>query len=384
MLAKFFSSVPFFFGTVFAASLPVPFSTFSNLTVFVPPADYTSPGTLYARTVELEGGVLLATWENYSPQPPLVYYPIFQSLNGGETWREISQVTDQVNGWGLRYQPFLYELPASVGSYPAGTILCAGNSIPADLNFTQIDVYASKDKGYTWQFVSRVASGGAAIPDNGIPAIWEPFLLLHGGEIIIYYSDQRDPAHGQKLVHQVSKDLVNWGPVVDDVAYGNYTDRPGMTTVTQLPNGKFMMTYEFGGGPTIANTDVYQFPVYYRINDSPLDFNNSVGLPIVSNDGTQPTSSPYITWSPIGGPDGTILVSCGTLSPIFVNQKLGAVDGWKTVPTPEGVSYTRHLRVFKENPNHLLIIGAGILPPTTTNRVTDSVIDLEKSLLSAS
>lgn len=44
---------------------------------------------------------------------------------------------------------------------------------------------------------------------------------------------------------------------------------------------------------------------------------------------------------------------------------------------------TRHLRVFKKNPNHLLIAGAGVLPPSTTNTVTVSVIDITASLLSA-
>lgn len=52
-------------GAVFAAPGLAPFLTFSNVTVFVPPANYTDPQVLYARTVELEGGVLLATWENY-------------------------------------------------------------------------------------------------------------------------------------------------------------------------------------------------------------------------------------------------------------------------------------------------------------------------------
>jgi hypothetical protein len=369
-------------GSVLAAPGLAPFSTFSNVTVFVPPANYTSPQVLYARTMELEGGVLLATWENYSPEPPKVYFPIFKSVDGGETWKEISKVQDTVNGWGLRYQPFLYELPTKVGKYPAGTVLLAGNSIPTDLNYTKIDVYASLDKGYTWEFVSHVASGGAAIPDNGIPAIWEPFLMYYEGQIIIYYSDQRDPLHGQKLVHQTSQDLCTWEAPVDDVAYSTYTDRPGMTTVTKLPNGKYMMTYEYGGGPTVV-ADGYEFPVYYRINENPLDFNSSVGLPVVSNDGTQPISSPYITWSPVGGVNGTIIVSCGTLTQVFTNQALGAEGSWKTVPTPEGVSYTRHLRVL-DNPDHLLIMGAGHLPPSTTNTVTVSVIDLAKNLKAAS
>ena len=382
MHLKFLGAATFLTGAVSAAPGLFPFSTFSNVTIFTPPSNYTDPQTLYARTVELEGGVLLATWENYSPEPPLVYFPIFKSVDGGETWHEISKVKDQVNNWGLRYQPMLYELPAPVGRYAAGTVLLAGNSIPTDLNYTQIDVYASEDKGYTWHFVSRVASGGAAIPDNGIPAIWEPFLMYYEGKIICYYSDQRDPMYGQKLVHQVSSDLLHWTAPVDDVAYSPYTDRPGMTTVTRLPNGKYMMTYECGGCPTVTGT-AYSFPVYYRINSNPLDFNSSTGYPLVTDTGIQPTSSPYITWSPVGGPNGTILVSCGTLTPIFVNQKLGAVDAWKSVETPEGVSYSRSLRVFKDIPNHLLIAGAGHLPPATDNRVTVSVIDIEKGLLSA-
>jgi hypothetical protein len=277
----------------------------------------------------------------------------------------------------------LYELPVGVGRYPAGTLLAAGNSIPADLNYTQIDVYASRDQGYTWEFVSKVASGGAAIPDNGIPAIWEPFLMWYDGQIVIYYSDQRDPLYGQKLVHQTSRDLLTWGPVVNDVTYPVYTDRPGMTTIALLPNGKYIHTYEFGGGPTVVGTN-YQFPVYYRISENPLDFENAVGLPLVSNDGIQPESSPYVTWSPVGGPNGTIIVSSGTYTQIFINQALGDVNSWRTVPTPEGISYTRSLRVFKFIPDHLLIIGAGVLPPSTTNKVTVSVIDLQQSIKEAS
>ena len=120
-----------------------------DVTVFTPPAGYNIPRTLYARTLLLkESNKILATWENYSPQPPLVYYPIFESDDLGQTWHEIGQVRDQVNGWGMRYQPFLYELPEPIGGFPAGALLCAGNSIPANLSNTQIDLYASLDKGY--------------------------------------------------------------------------------------------------------------------------------------------------------------------------------------------------------------------------------------------
>lgn len=147
--------------------------------LYVPPSDYTDPRTLYARSVELAytQNTLLATWENYSPEPPPVYFPIYRSADHGASWTHISNVTDQVNGWGLRYQPFLYELPEDFAGFEKGTVLLAGNSIPTDLSQTQIDLYASRDAGVTWEFVSHVAAGGEALPDNGLTPVWEPFIL---------------------------------------------------------------------------------------------------------------------------------------------------------------------------------------------------------------
>jgi hypothetical protein len=167
------SAVPSGHGGRAACEVP----TFSNKVIFVPPSNYTDPRVLYPRTVELRDGTLLATWENYSPEPPAVYFPIYQSTDAGASWKEISKINDQVNGWGLRYQPFLYELPEDFGSYPAGTVLASGNSIPTDLSLSKIDVYASTDKGLTWEFVSNVASGGRAVPNNGETPVWEPFIM---------------------------------------------------------------------------------------------------------------------------------------------------------------------------------------------------------------
>lgn len=373
-------------GLISAAADPVahgrgiPSPLFSNVAVFVPPADYNDPRTLYARTAELPNGDLLATWENYSPEPPLVYFPIYLSKDGGESWKPISKVEDQVNGFGLRYQPFLYVLPTAFGAFSAGTVLLAGNSIPTLLNTTHIDLYASTDNGYSWSFVSHIAAGGEAVPDNGLTPVWEPFLMLYQNQMVCYYSDQRDPAHGQKLTHQISSDLKTWQAPVDDVAYAEYTARPGMTTVSHLPNGSYIMTYEYGTALNPA-FQPYGFPAYYRISDSPLTFDSATGYPVISQDGTQPQSSPYNVWSPVGGKDGSIIVSTGTHSEVFVNRDLGAPGAWEKVATPEGASYTRHLRVLKQNENHLLIMGAGILPPTNgTNKVTVSVVKIDGTL----
>jgi hypothetical protein len=354
-------------------------STFAQREVFTPPADsanWTDPKVLYARSAQLKDGSLIATWENYSPEPPQVYFPIYHSKDGGYTWKERSRVQDQVNGWGLRYQPFLYVLDKPFAGYKAGTVLLAGSSIPKDLSVTQIELYASTDDGKSWKFVSHIARGGEAVPNNGLTPVWEPFLMVYKNKLICYYSDQRDPKYGQKMVHQTTTDLKTWGPVVDDVKYPTYTDRPGMPTVALLPNGKYIMSYEYGGGPHGSDTS-YQFPVHYKIASSPEEFDAAVGLPVVATNGVIPLGSPYTVWSPVGGKNGTIIVSGHSSTDIFINRGLGAGD-WVAVPTPEKAAYTRHLRVLKDQ-KKLLIMGGGELPPTDgSNRVEVTVMDISK------
>lgn len=153
------------------------FTTFEDKVIYTPEANFTDPRVLYARALELSDGKLLATWENYSPEPPTVHFPIYESLDHGASWEEVSQVHDQVNDWGLRYQPDLLELPEDLGDFEKGTILVAGNSIPTDLSQTKIDVYASRDRARTWEFVSSVASGGVADPVNWETPVWEPHMM---------------------------------------------------------------------------------------------------------------------------------------------------------------------------------------------------------------
>jgi hypothetical protein len=354
-------------------------SFFNDNTVFQSPPDYTVPGTLYARTLQLPDRSLLATWENYSPEPPPVYFPIFRSTDYGLSWTEISRVQDTSgNNFGMRYQPFLYLLPEDWSTWKAGTVFLAGSSIPTDLSSTDIQLYASTDNGVTWEFVSSIAKGGRAIPNNGETPVWEPFLMLHNGQLICYYSDQRDPAHGQKLVHQTSIDGKAWGAVVDDVAYANYTARPGMTTVAQIGiSGDFVMTYEYGGGPVDGVLPVnYTFPVFYKIASDPTQFGQVEGQPLVTNDAsrTVPVSSPYVIYDKS---QNAIIVSCGTLSDVLINHAAGDVGSWESRSTGESVSYTRSLRIIHDESwgSGLLIAGGGKLPPSENNTVTVGVVD---------
>ncbi|KAG6977902.1 hypothetical protein FocnCong_v021478 [Fusarium oxysporum f. sp. conglutinans] len=273
-------------------------------TIYKPPSNYNTPKTLYGRNVQLADGTILATWENYSPEPPMVYFPIYQSKDKGSTWTSLSQVTDTKNGWGLRYQPFLYVLPQAIGNLAKGTILLAGNSIPTDLSKTKIDLYASTDSGKTWKYISNIATGGKAVPNNG--------------------ETPRDPSYGQKLVHQTSSDGVTWDAVVNDVRGTAYSQRPGMTTVAKLPNGKWMMTFEYGGGASPNNA---AFPVYYRISDSPSSL-RQCAKPDFTAGSRAPSSSPYLTWSPSGGSSGSLIVTANSDNGIYINTNLGAAGSW--------------------------------------------------------
>ncbi|KAJ7446793.1 BNR/Asp-box repeat protein [Mycena latifolia] len=348
---------------------------FTGALIFKPPSSYLVPRTLYARTVLIpqdgaDQNVLLATFENNSPEPPHVYFPIFRSTNLGQTWTPLSNVTDTQNGWGLRSQPFLYLTTEVIGRFPAGTILCAGNSIPTNRSNTQIDVYASLDKGRTWTFVSHVAAGGEAVPDNGLTPVWEPFILTFNHQIVIYYSDQRDPLHGQKLVHQVSSDLLTWGPVVNDVANPTFSDRPGMTTIARLPNGQYILTYEYGGAPE------GDFAIYHRLSSSPLTFNAAApGTVIRAVTGELPTSSPNVAWTPHGGANGTIVVSANSHTGVFTNTALGMLgSAWTYVQTNATSSYAREVRVLPTN-SQILLTGGGAFGGTT-NSATATLLQL--------
>jgi len=333
-------------------------SAFGPSTMYTSPSSDPSPGALYPRVLTLKhngtyNGRMLATFEKYVNGTPT--FPIYQSTNGGASWTQISQVADAVNGWGLRYQPFLFELPQAIGSMPAGTILLFGNSIPGNLSQTKLDMYKSTDRGLTWTFVSSIASGGAAHPNGLEDPVWEPFALVYNNKLIVYYSDERDPNHNQKLVHQTSTDGVNWGPVVEDIALGN--KRPGMPVVAKLGNGNYIYTYEYGGAPE-AN-----FAVYYKISSNPESFGaaNQPGTVLRTRDGVVPTSSPYVTWLSGTGPNGTIAVSAYSSSDIYLNAENGAANHWTRVASPVPSGYSTALEPLADN-HSLLILSSGALP----------------------
>jgi hypothetical protein len=217
-------------------TLPAAQASSSGTVVYSPYPSDMWPGAMYPRLIRLahagaQNGNLLATFEDYhTPSNPT--FPIYRSADGGVSWSLFSRIRDVQHHpvWGMRYQPDLFELPRALGTWPAGTILAAGNVIPEDLAKTELDLYASTDHGKTWSFVSTIVRGGRAVP--GQPAVWEPNLQIDAhGQLVVYYSDERHKAddYNQLLAHEVSTDGGRtWGSEVYDVAIGDGRARPGM------------------------------------------------------------------------------------------------------------------------------------------------------------
>jgi hypothetical protein len=353
--------------------------TRASQTMYTPPSNAPSPGSLYPRALRLQysgssNGTMLATFEWYTSGT--VDFPIYRSTDNGNTWTQISKVVDTQNGWGMRWEPFLYELPTAIGNFPAGTILAAGDSVPSDRSATKIDMYASTDHGLTWKFVSNIATGGQAYSTNGYTPVWEPFLMVYNNQLVVYYSDQRDPAHGQKLVHQVSTNGVTWGSVVNDVAVSPYSARPGMATVAKLPNGNYIMTYEYGGSPN------GNYAIYYKISANPLDFGSATGIPLRATDGTVPTSSPYVVWMPTGGSNGTLVVSVNSTGDLFLNTQNGTANTWTHIPSTVAKGYSRGMVPLADG-HSLEVFSGGPLRSSGLNSVTYSTMDLGGGLIGA-
>lgn len=329
------------FSLVIVTIFPV--GAYDPSVLYKPNPNDPDPGCLYARAVQLKhqsnpanNGKMYATFEQYKKDFPV--FPIYESTDNGETWTLMGNVVDQVNGWGMRYQPFLYELPQAIGSLPKGTLLCAGNSIPNDLSQTKIDIYYSTDLGRTWTFLSSVASGGVANPDGNHDPVWEPFLLVANNKLICYFADERDPRHNQKIVHKTSTDGVIWSDTVDDVALGSL--RPGMPVVARMADGNYIMTYEIVGLDGI--------PFFYQISSNPEVWNaSSQGTRFGGNWG-----SPYVAVMP----DGKVVAGAYGTGDLFININNGH-GTWYRIPTKLPGSYSRALVPL--NNGRLFIIGGG-------------------------
>lgn len=353
--------------TVISPASPASAVTTGNGALVYSPAAGTSfnpeggrpAGTTYAKIITLKhsgsaNGTLLVTFDQLVLVNGVQVYPIYRSTDGGATWTHLTDVVPSANFSTLTRtaQPFLYELPQQVGTLPAGTVLLAGMIMPTDRSSSRIVLYSSQNQGATWSLRSTVDTGGPAVydpsPTSTTTTIWEPSLIVDGtGNLVCYFSDERQKANNvlQAVSYRRSTDGgLTWGTLTNVSAPTNKSDRPGMITVTKLPNGQYLATYEVVNRPSQSNNTA---PVYFQTSSDGLTWNPSgIGTAIKLRDGRGLGSSPYVRWVPTGGPNGMVIVASkwavdasGNISGgqnFYVNYSLGQ-GAWERLPF--GVTY---------------------------------------------
>lgn len=291
-------------------------------------------------------------------------FPIFQSTDGGASWQKIAGVNPAISFPGVVGQesttrlsrtsePFLYELPQTVGSLAAGTLLLTGQIRPSDrsnsASVTKLVVWKSTDQGATWAYLSTVDTGGPAVYDpsanSTTTAIWEPSVAVDGnGGLVTYFSDERQKANHvlQAVSYRRSTDGgLTWGTESNVAAPTNQNDRPGMITVDRLGDGTYIATFELVNA--LGSYGPNASPIFYKTSPDGLNWGNtaSIGTAIKTADGRSIGSSPFVKWIPSGGPKGMVVVASkwglntsGNIDQgqdFMVNYNLG-IGPWERLP----------------------------------------------------
>ncbi|MFI9832318.1 RICIN domain-containing protein [Streptomyces sp. NPDC051913] len=374
---------------------------------------------VYPKSAQLPGGRLVASFEkstvvSATGSADRQTLPVHKSDDHGTSWQPLSEVkapaylssdpkyAKYTSNWT---NPYLYVLPQDVGNLKQGTLLLASvvsgddayykEHKAADPNWTPsndgdrsdlaIALYSSTDSGASWNVVNVIATGGwqggsaGAVGQNVATAnttrqvdpVWEPYLMVHKGKLVCYYSDENDytgfdpvtgvptldPAndtapdsHGQILAHKTwDGRSAQWSSPVVDIAGltqdmgGGKTEigggRPGMANVVRTTDGKWLLTYEYWGGG--ANTR-------YRLAADPLKF--FTGSPTgdaVTSLPVSPGSRPLATGgSPVlvRLPGGRLVYNAAGSGSVWVNDG-GRGDGvWKEYQTTSPAGYSRDLQ----------------------------------------
>lgn len=300
----------------------------------ITPGSPVNGGTRYGRIIRLHyngnaNGTLIATYESWPNN-----FNFYRSTDDGLTWTPIGAPTlSSIPNWVMKVEPDLFELPMAAGNLPAGTILLAGNCRTNDfiVNSHRMEVWSSTNQGATWQY------RGVADTSTNL-GLWEPHLsLTSSNQLVCYYSDERFASSGynQLLGERVSPDGgLTWGAESYVCAVPDGAKRPGMAVTAKLPNGQYVLSYEgvgFGGWSQ----------VYIKFSSDGINWGSGptdLGTPVQTASGAYVGATPYILWSPAGGPNGTLVVSGQFLinSPntdreFFINTNLGQ-GNWTLIP----------------------------------------------------
>ncbi|MFD6448333.1 ricin-type beta-trefoil lectin domain protein [Promicromonospora sp. NPDC060204] len=317
----------------------------------------------YPRAVRLDhdqsaNQTMLATFARGGTGSPTAL-PVYRSTNGGQSWSAVSTITSNTPGWDLE-APTLYEVPRAINGLAAGDVLAAGTAWQVgDYSTQKVEVFRSTDRGATWQFLSNCTQTSGQ-PDTWGHGIWEPvFLVTEDDRLACFISDERPantPTNNQVIGHYTSSDGGRtWSSTMTvDVSFpADNLRRPGMQTFAALPDGDHLMAYEMCRDATDPD---HACEVYVKRSANGYDWGaaGDAGTLVRTADARELLHTPYISWVPGGGPNGTVLLSgqrvvagptgnktvlaeSGTV--LFANTSLGN-GAWTEAATPVTVSPT--------------------------------------------
>ncbi|MBN8885213.1 MAG: RICIN domain-containing protein [Rudaea sp.] len=320
-------------------------------------------GTLYPRVVRLAHGPPASNGRLIASTNGV----IFRSDDNGASWSQISTVPT-ASGSTERCCATLFEMPQAVGALAAGTLLSSASyfygSTPA------IEVYTSTDQGVTWSYHSMPAVGG----DNA-HGLWEPeFEIASDGALVAFWSDETDPCCSQKLVQMRSYNGTSWQDKTDTIRSTIQADRPGMITVSKLPNGHYFMTNELCGPAACT--------AFSRVSTDGWNFGNpnDMGTRIQTASGQYLEHTPLNKWtpSPLSSNGAIILtgqmvydsngqVSAANGNVLFVNTNVDGTGNWYTINAP----------VHVPNPydNYCPNYSSALLPATDGSSILELASD---------
>ncbi len=224
---------------------------------------------------------------------------IYQSTDDGLSWSQITTITE--TGFANTCCSELYEVPQNLGSTTAGTLFWAvsahDGAAPAS---RAIKIYKSTDQGNSWSYFST--------PVTGNTGLWEAeFIIDDLGRLVMYYASEEHKGSGynQLIAHKISTDGgATWGGEVFDIGIADNDQRPGMPTISKLPNGDYVMVYEICG-PT------YNCDAFIRTSSDGVNWGaiGNIGSRIESVSGNHFSHAPTVTWIDNGTTNGELLVA---------------------------------------------------------------------------
>lgn len=174
------------------------------------------------------------------------YLGIYRSGDACRTWHLLADVRE--DGRTLDNGELV--------ALPNGDVLLTMRSLIHGSSY-RLPVYRSLDHGAQWTYLSTIDASENA----GTRGLWEPdFWVLADGRLIVTYSNEKHqigwPSYSQIISARVSSDHgASWGPEIRVVTQpGGGGLRPGMSQMTRMVNGQYLLVYEVVG---LGNADVY-------------------------------------------------------------------------------------------------------------------------------